>query len=179
MMAYSDSLFRFKARPVAQSYVRSWLDQRHIPEHPGMRTSPCTLWYGASPTKLLIVNPIPQHDVKPNGELGGCRLRQRTRRPVVIAKAILQGIPVARSSRATSRYLNPASRPSLTLTGISRSRWRRRRALCDVCEATRSKIAGRMVRNAAEITYGRGSTQDQTASDFCAVDGVGCSVCGC
>jgi len=57
MMAFSDSLFCFKGRPVAQSDTRSWLDQRHIPEHPGMRTSPCTAWYGASPTRLFIIDP--------------------------------------------------------------------------------------------------------------------------
>ena len=53
MMAFSDSLFCFKGRPVAHSDSRSWLDQRHIPEHPGMRTSPRSI--GASPTKLFII----------------------------------------------------------------------------------------------------------------------------
>src|SRR5208337_865795 len=37
---FSDSLLFCGGRPGAQSYVRSWLDQRYILEHPGMRTSP-------------------------------------------------------------------------------------------------------------------------------------------
>ncbi len=59
-MARSDSLSVCEGRPVAQSEFRSWLDQRLAYEHPGMRTSP---------TKLRVIDLVPQHDVKRDGQL--------------------------------------------------------------------------------------------------------------
>ncbi len=85
MMAFSDSLFGFKGRPVAQSYVRPWLGRRYIPEHPGMRTWLRSL--GASPTKCLVIDPVPQHDVKADGQLardgdfGNCRTLAKRQAP--------------------------------------------------------------------------------------------------
>jgi len=61
-MASSDSLLFFGGRPGAELYVRSWLDQRYFPEHPGMRSSP---------TKLLVIDSVSQHDLEPDGQLAG------------------------------------------------------------------------------------------------------------
>ena len=61
-MTTSDSPLGDAGRPVAQSESRPWLGQRYFPEHPGMRTSP---------TKLLIVNLIPQHNRQTNNQIHG------------------------------------------------------------------------------------------------------------
>ncbi len=63
-MAFSVSLTLCGGRTVAQSDSRSWLAQRHIPERPGMRTSPA---------KLLIIDPVAQHDTEADGQHPGHR----------------------------------------------------------------------------------------------------------
>jgi len=70
-MATSDSLLSREGRPGAQSDFRPWLAQRYFPEHPGVRTAPCTRRYRAAPHKLRVIDLVAQHDVKANEQLAG------------------------------------------------------------------------------------------------------------